>query len=224
MPRGGARGTSKGIPSATVSRLITYLRVLNGLEANGLERVSSDLLASEAQVSAFQVRKDLAYFGTFGTRGTGYTVSNLRDELKRILGLTRQWRVAIVGMGRLGQALADYPGLVEYDFELVAAFDVDERKVGRGFGTVLVRALDELPSAVGELDIEMVFLTVPVRAAQAAADAVTGAGVKGILNFAPTVVSVPPDVRVENVDFLAALKRLSYFLHEDGVVPEDPAA
>ncbi|HEX7000119.1 MAG TPA: redox-sensing transcriptional repressor Rex [Trueperaceae bacterium] len=224
MPRGGARGTSKGIPSATVSRLITYLRVLNGLEAGGVERVSSDLLASEAQVSAFQVRKDLAYFGTFGTRGTGYTVSSLRDELKRILGLTRQWRVAIVGMGRLGQAIADYPGMSEFDFELVAAFDVDQRKVGRGFGSVLVRSLGELPAAVAELDIEIAFLTVPVKAAQTAADAVTAAGVKGILNFAPTVVSVPAGVRVENVDFLAALKRLSYFLHEDAAEPvESPA-
>jgi redox-sensing transcriptional repressor len=224
MPRGGARGTSKGIPSATVSRLITYLRVLNGLEAGGVQRVSSDLLASEAQVSAFQVRKDLAYFGTFGTRGTGYTVSSLRDELKRILGLTRQWRVAIVGMGRLGQAIADYPGMSEFDFELVAAFDVDQRKVGRGYGTVLVRSLDELPAAVDELDIEIAFLTVPVKAAQVAADAVTKAGVKGILNFAPTVVSVPADVRVENVDFLAALKRLSYFLHEDAAEPEESPA
>src|SRR5690554_2156375 len=178
MPRGGSRGTARGIPSATVSRLITYLRVLNGLEAGGTERVSSDLLASEAQVSAFQVRKDLAYFGTFGTRGTGYTVSSLRDELKRILGLTRQWRVAIVGMGRLGQALADYPGLSEYDFELVAAFDVDERKVGRGIGSVVVRALADLPRAAAELDIEIAFLTVPVKAAQEAADAVTGAGEK----------------------------------------------
>jgi len=214
MPRGGSRGTARGIPSATVGRLITYLRVLNGLEARGVERVSSDLLAEEAQVSAFQVRKDLAYFGTFGTRGTGYTVSSLRTELRRILGLTRTWKVAIVGMGRLGQALADYPGLSEYDFELVAAFDVDERKVGVRYGAVVVQHMRELGEAVSALGLEIVLLTVPVEAAQAAADEVVRAGVRGILNFAPTVVSVPPGVRVEAVDFLAALKRVSYFLHE----------
>jgi redox-sensing transcriptional repressor len=214
MPRGGTRGAARDIPSATVGRLITYLRVLNGLEARGVARVSSDLLAEEAQVSAFQVRKDLAYFGTFGTRGTGYTVSSLRTELKRILGLTRPWRVAIVGMGRLGQALADYPGLSEYDFELVAAFDVDERKVGARYGSVTVSHMSELDVAVADMAIEMVLLTVPVEAAQAAADAVVRAGVRGILNFAPTVVSVPEGVKVEPVDFLAALKRVSYFLHE----------
>ncbi|HZW28042.1 MAG TPA: redox-sensing transcriptional repressor Rex [Trueperaceae bacterium] len=221
MPRGGARGTARDIPSATVGRLITYLRVLNGLESRGVTRVSSDLLAEEAQVSAFQVRKDLAYFGTFGTRGTGYTVSSLKGELKRILGLTRPWRVAIVGMGRLGQALADYPGLSEYDFELVAAFDVDERKLGTRHGTVVVRHMSELAAAVGDLGIEIVLLTVPVRAAQEAADAVVRAGVRGILNFAPTVVSVPPGVQVEPVDFLAALKRVSYFLHEEAAAAEE---
>src|SRR5690606_23755780 len=160
MQRGGARGTARDIPSATVGRLFTYLRVLNGLEARGVERVSSDLLADEAHVSAFQVRKDLAYFGTFGTRGTGYTVSSLKGELKRILGLTRPWRVAIVGMGRLGQALADYPGLSEYDFDLVAAFDVDERKVGQRHGGVVVRHMGELGAAVAELGLEIVLLTV----------------------------------------------------------------
>ncbi len=221
MSRGGARGTARDIPSATVGRLITYLRVLNGLEARGVVRVSSDLLAEEAQVSAFQVRKDLAYFGTFGTRGTGYTVSSLRGELKRILGLTRPWRVAIVGMGRLGQALAHYPGLSEYDFELAAAFDVDERKVGRTHGSVVVRHMREFDAAVRELDLEIVLLTVPVEAAQAAVDAVVSGGVRGILNFAPTVVSVPPGVHVEAVDFLAALKRVSYFLHEAAMPAEE---
>lgn len=224
MSRGGARGTARGIPSATVGRLITYLRVLNGLEAGGVERVSSDLLAAEAQVSAFQVRKDLAYFGSFGTRGTGYTVSSLRAELRRILGLTRGWRVAIVGMGRLGQALADYPGLGEYAFELVAAFDVDESKVGERHGAVVVRHMRELPAAADELGIEIAFLTVPVAAAQRAADAVVRAGVRGILNFSPTVVSVPAGVKVEPVDFLAALKRVSYFLHEDALPAAEEAA
>lgn len=203
----------KGIPSATVSRLVTYLRVLTDLEQSGLTRTSSEHLAAEAQVTAFQVRKDLAYFGSFGTRGSGYSVHGLRLELRRILGLTRPWKVAIVGMGRLGQALADFPQLGEYDFELVTAFDVDHKKVGSRIGGVEVRHLDDLPRATAELGLDMVFLTVPVPAAQAAADAVVNAGIFGILNFAPTVVVTPPEVRVETVDFLAALKRLAYFMH-----------
>lgn len=208
---------SKGIPSATVSRLVTYLRVLTDLEQNGLTRTSSEHLAAEAQVTAFQVRKDLAYFGSFGTRGSGYSVQSLRLELRRILGLTRPWKVAIVGMGRLGQALADFPQLGEYDFELVTAFDVDRAKIGRRIGGVVVRPLDELPRATAEFGLDIVFLTVPVPAAQVATDAVVRAGIGGILNFAPTVVSTPPDVWVETVDFLAALKRLAYFMH--GRVP-----
>lgn len=203
----------KGVPSATVSRLVTYLRVLTDLENAGSTRTSSDLLAAEAQVTAFQVRKDLAYFGSFGTRGSGYSVQGLRVELRRILGLTRQWRVAIVGMGRLGQALADFPQLGEYDFELVSAFDVDPDKVGRRLGGVEVRHSDELCRLAHELDIDIAFLTVPVPAAQAAADVIVEARIGGILNFVPTVVSTPPEVWVETVDFLAALKRLAYNLN-----------
>ncbi|HZJ10900.1 MAG TPA: redox-sensing transcriptional repressor Rex [Trueperaceae bacterium] len=212
----------RGIPSATVSRLVTYLRVLTDLEEAGQTRTSSDRLAAEAQVTAFQVRKDLAYFGSFGTRGSGYAVQGLRLELRRILGLTRPWKVAIVGMGRLGQALADFPQLGEYDFELVTAFDVDPGKVGRRLGRVEVRHSDELPQVAAELGLDIAFLTVPVPAAQAAADAIVKAGISGILNFVPTVVTTPPHVWVETVDFLAALKRLAYFLH--GRAPVDGAA
>lgn len=203
----------KGIPSATVSRLVTYLRVLTDLDSEGVGRTSSDHLASEANVSAFQVRKDLAYFGSFGTRGSGYTVGTLKRELRRILGLTRQWNVIIVGMGRLGQALAAYPQLDHYDFKLVAGVDVDAAKVGSSIGGLAVYHLDELGALLVEQPVDIAFLAVPVEAAQAAADALVEAGVPGILNFAPKVVSVPPHVTVESVDFLAGLKRLAYFLH-----------
>lgn len=213
---------SRGIPSATVSRLVTYLRVLTDLESEGIGRTSSDHLAAEANVSAFQVRKDLAYFGSFGTRGSGYNVTTLKRELRRILGLTRQWKVIIVGMGRLGQALAAYPQLDQYDFKLVAGVDVDRSKVGRRIGDLSVYHLDDLGDLLAAERVDIAFLAVPVEAAQAATDALVEAGVPGILNFAPTVVSVPPTVRVEAVDFLAGLKRLAYFLHtpqvDDGVV------
>jgi redox-sensing transcriptional repressor len=200
------------IPPATVGRLVTYLRVLTSLGAAGVERVSSDELGERAGSSAFQVRKDLATCGRFGTRGSGYTVATLERELRRVLGLTREWPVAIIGMGRLGQALADYPNFGAYDFVLRGAFDVDPDKVGMAAGRLTVRHLSELPEVVREEGIDMVFLTVPGAAAQAAADVLVAAGVRGILNFAPSVIHVPEGVHVENVDFLAGLQRLSYAL------------
>lgn len=202
----------RAIPTATVSRLVAYLRILAHLEADGTRKTSSEHLAREAQVSAFQVRKDLAYFGRFGTRGAGYDVVTLRIELRRILGLTRPWRVAIVGMGRLGEALADYPNFDGYDFRLEAAFDVDPEKVGRTVGGLVVRHMRDLDTTVAEREIDIGFLTVPSGSAQEAADALSAAGVRGILNFAPTVVGAPEGVHVEPVDFLAGLKRLSFYI------------
>jgi redox-sensing transcriptional repressor len=200
------------IPTATISRLVTYLRILTALENQGVKNTSSEQLADEAQVSAFQVRKDLAYFGRFGTRGAGYTVPTLRRELRRILGLTRAWNVAIVGAGRLGQALAHYPNFDQYDFSLKALFDVREDIVGETIAGFKVEHIDALPRVVREKGVDIGFLTVPQDAAQDAADAMVGAGVRGILNFAPRVISVPPDVHVEAVDFLAGLKRLSFYI------------
>ncbi|MFN2322100.1 MAG: redox-sensing transcriptional repressor Rex [Trueperaceae bacterium] len=202
--------SNPGVPSATVGRLVTYLRLLTEIEEEGTRTTSSDELASRAHVSAFQVRKDLAYFGRFGTRGAGYTVATLRRELRRILGLTRPWTVAIVGMGRLGQALADYPNFDLYDFRLRAAFDADPAKVGLRVGGLVVEPVAALAERVAELRVDMAFLTVPAPAAQVAADALVAAGVRGILNFAPSVLDVPDTVHVEPIDFLAGLQRLAY--------------
>lgn len=216
------------IPSATVSRLVTYLRILSALAEAGVTRTSSEHLAREAHVSAFQVRKDLAYFGRFGTRGAGYLVDTLRSELMRILGLTRPWNIAIVGMGRLGEALADYPNLERYDFRLRAAFDVDPDKVGRTVGPVLVRHLDELGRVAADEPLDIGLLTVPAEAAQAAAEALHAAGVRGVLNFSPTVIDAPEGMHVEPVDFLAGLKRVSFYLQsptadERAASHEEPA-
>ena len=200
------------IPTATISRLVTYLRILSGLEAQGIKNTSSEQLADEAHVSAFQVRKDLAYFGRFGTRGAGYTVPTLRRELRRILGLTRAWSVGIVGMGRLGQAIAHYPNFDQYDFSLKAYFDIDPERVGGEVKGMTVHHTDDMPRVVKEKGIDIGFLTVPHGAAQDAADALVAAGIKGILNFAPSVINVPDDVHVEPVDFLAGLKRLSFYI------------
>jgi redox-sensing transcriptional repressor len=206
---------SLSIPTATISRLVTYLRILTNLERSGINRTSSDHLAEEAQVSAFQVRKDLAYFGRFGTRGMGYTVLTLRRELQRILGLNRRWSVVIIGMGRLGQALANYRGYTEsnlYDFDIKGLIDVDPDKVGMSVHGLAVQHLNDLEGLVRAAAVDMGFITVPVEKAQEAADALTAAGVKGILNFAPTVLEVPDDVAVEQVDFLAGMKRLAFYI------------
>lgn len=203
------------IPTATISRLVTYLRILTNLEKSGVNRTSSDHLAEEAQVSAFQVRKDLAYFGRFGTRGMGYTVLTLRRELQRILGLNRRWNVVIIGMGRLGQALADYPGYVEnnlYDFELKGLFDIDSDKIGRVMRGLPIQHLENLERVARENNVDMGFICVPVEKAQDAAHSLVQAGVKGILNFAPTVLEVPDDVAVEQVDFMAGMKRLAFYI------------
>ncbi len=203
------------IPNATISRLVTYLRILTSLEQKGINRTSSDALAEEAQVSAFQVRKDLAYFGRFGTRGMGYTVLTLRRELQRILGLNRRWNCVIVGMGRLGQALADYPGYMEsnlYEFELKGLFDIDPSKMGMQLRGLSVQHINDLEHCVRTHGVDMGFITVPVEKAQDAADALTKAGVRGILNFAPTALKVSDDIAVEQVDFMAGMKRLAFYI------------
>lgn len=199
------------VPSAAISRLVTYLRILEDLEGRGISRTSSEQLAEEAQVTAFQVRKDLSYFGSYGTRGVGYTVQVLRRELRHILGLNRRWNLAIMGMGRIGQALADYPGLSQ-TFELKALFDNDPHKVGREIRGLRVEGLDALPQVAVAQRLEVGLIAVPSDAAQEVADHLVNVGIKGILNFAPVVLEVPKEVVVENVDFLAGLTRLSFFI------------
>ncbi len=200
------------VPTATVSRLVTYLRILARLEAQGIKKTSSEHLADEAHVSAFQVRKDLAYFGRFGTRGAGYTVPTLRRELRRILGLTRPWSAAVVGVGRLGEAILNYPNFGDYDFSVKGVFDIDPHKVGQEIAGLKVSHLDDLPKVVREKGVDIGLITVPQTAAQDAADALVRAGVRGILNFAPTILEVPREVHVEPVDFMAGLKRLSFYI------------
>lgn len=203
----------KQIPSVTISRLVGYLRVLTNLEQSGVDYVTSEELGAAARVSAHQVRKDLVHAEASGTRGRGYTVAILRRELSSLLGLTRDWNVAIIGMGRLGQALVDYPYFNNYNFRLSCGFDTDPAKVGQRFGDLQVYGMNELEQRVPELQLDIAFLTVPVGVAQDAAEALVQAGIRGILNFTPTVLQVPEEVRVEPIDFVAGLKRLAYYLH-----------
>lgn len=217
---------STDIPTAAISRLVTYLRILESLDAGDVSRTSSSDLAERAQVSAFQVRKDLAYFGRFGTRGMGYTVPILKRELMRVLGLNNSWNVVIVGMGRLGQAIANYPGASDYQFTYVGLFDVDPQLVGREIRGLKVAHMDDLKSFTQGTRVDMGFLAVPPERAQDAAQTLVEARVRGILNFAPVVIQPRTVERagdhdtaeewqkvvVENVDFLAGMKRLAFYI------------
>jgi redox-sensing transcriptional repressor len=200
------------IPEATVARLPIYLRSLLDLaEGRGQMTVSSEDLAEMAGVNAAKVRKDLSYLGSYGTRGVGYDVEYLLYQITRELGLTQDWPTAIMGVGNLGRALASYKGFTERGFSIQALFDVDESMVGKKVGGIEVRHLDDLKDAVVDEGITIGIIATPPAAAQEVAERLVDAGVKSILNFAPAVVNVPPDVNVRKVDLSIELQILSFY-------------
>lgn len=197
------------IPEATVARLPEYLRILSDL-GDDVDHVSSDQLADLAGVNAAKVRKDLSYLGSYGTRGVGYEVAYLVYQIRRELGLTHDWPVVIVGAGNLGQALANYAGFMERGFPVAGIVDVDPTKVGMVIGGVRVRHVDDLVSVVQSRKVSIGVIATTPAAAQDAADRLVSAGVTSILNFAPTVLSVPRGVSVRKVDLAVELQILSY--------------
>ena len=200
------------IPRKTVYRLSLYQRALNRLKANKLDTVSSAALAKAAGVKPTQLRKDLTYFGQFGTRGLGYSVEALSGKLTDVLGTTHLQPVILVGAGHLGSALLRYPGFAKEGFEVVAAFDMDaSRKRSRDIG-VQVLPMTELATFVPERKIKMAIITVPGNVAQEVTNALVEAGVLAILNFAPIILQVPEHVVVNNVDLAIELENLSYFI------------
>lgn len=202
----------KKVPQVTVKRLSRYLRALERFQERGYETISSEELAGELHLKPSQLRKDLAYFGEFGTRGMGYGVAKLSEELRRILGLHRQWGIAIIGVGNLGTALLRYKGLNEKGFRVAALFDDDPEKVGSSRSGIRVHHVDELPEIVNEKNIQIAILTVPAPAARATADAAVRAGIRAIMNFAPVSIKAPPGVICLQVDITADIKVLSHFL------------
>ena len=200
------------VSDSAIRRLSIYLRVLGGLEREGEETASSQVLADRAGTTAAQVRKDLSLFGSFGKRGLGYLVTTLRDELRGILGVSRKWRVALVGIGRMGAALLEYPHFRARGFEFAAVYDSDPEKVGSRRGMLTVEDAQVLEESLREAGIEIVVLTVPAAAAQEVADAAVRAGVRGIMNFAPVALKVPPGVRVNAVRLTVELEVLSFSL------------
>ncbi len=208
------------IPEASVARLPVYLQVL--LDATGhddgpVATLSSDDLARATGFTAAKVRKDLSFLGSHGTRGVGYPVAELAELISRVLGLTTERSVVLVGAGNLGRALASYDGFLRRGFRLAALVDADPAKVGSDVAGHLVEPADELPTIVAARAISIAVLATPAAAAQSVADALVDAGITAILNFAPAHLEVPADVQVRSVDLSTELQILSFY---DQLVPE----
>ena len=202
------------IPRKAIYRLSVYSRCLHRLENNGIHTVSSEVLAKAAGVKPTQLRKDLTYFGQFGTRGLGYEVKQLIEMISELLGTKSLQPVVIVGIGNLGRALLSYRGFEREGFEVVGAFDVNPSQYLSNDSSIDVQAMDVLPKIINEHVIKMAVLCVPPAAAQEVANQLIEYGVVAILNFAPIVLSVPDEITVNNVNLAMELENLSYFINE----------
>jgi redox-sensing transcriptional repressor len=201
----------RAIPEATVARLPLYLRSLVDMTDRGMQTISSEGLAEAAGVNSAKVRKDLSYLGSYGTRGVGYDVEYLIYQISRELGLTQDWNCVIVGVGNLGRALANYRGFSERGFRVSALVDIDESKIGKPVDSMVVEDFADLERIVKEREISIGIVATTAGAAQDAADRLVSAGVKSILNFAPTVLQVPDDVSLRKVDLSIELQILSFY-------------
>lgn len=214
-----ARTTAEGardIPEATVARLPVYLRALVTLADSGVETCSSQQLAAAAGVNSAKLRKDLSYLGSYGTRGVGYDVDYLRYQIAREIGVTQDWPVVIVGIGNLGQALANYAGFRTRGFRVVALLDDDPELAEENVAGLGVRPFDELEEIVAAQEVAIGVIATPAEAAQSVADRLVAAGIRSILNFAPTVLTVPSHVDVRKVDLSIELQILAYHEQRKG--------
>lgn len=200
------------IPDVCISRLFIYLRVLRRLSKKRVATISSEELARGIHINPNKVRKDLSYFGQFGRRGIGYDVEQLIGSIVEILGLNKNWNMAICGVGNMGSALFSYKGFSDQGFNIVAAFDSDPDKIGKSWDSVRVSSSKSLKKEVRQKNVEVAIITVPASEAQAAVDEFVRAGVKTILNFAPTEVVVPQGVKLRNVDLSVEIVNLTHFL------------
>lgn len=202
----------KRIAESTVRRLSLYLRFLEDFEQRGLETISSDELARRGGTTSAQVRKDLSFFGSFGKRGLGYSVPELTRRIREIMGLGREWRVIIVGAGKIGAALAQYRGFFQRGFRIVAVYDSAPDKIGRAWDSHTVRDIRDLERDTAKDQPDIAVLTVPADAAQATLDRIVKAGIKAVLNFAPVQLQAPADVTVKSVNMAMELESLSFAL------------
>jgi len=206
----------KRIAESTVRRLSLYLSFLEGIERQGLTTISSDELAQMGGTTSAQVRKDLSLFGSFGKRGLGYSVPELSEKLREILGLGKEWKVCIIGAGKIGAALARYRGFAERGFQVAAVYDVDEAKIGKRWESLTVRSIADLEKDAGKNEYDIAVVATPAENTPAVVKQVVRAGIKAILNFAPIQLSVPADVTVRNVNMAMELEGLSFALSNRG--------
>ena len=213
-PLAGRPPSPGAIPDIVIRRLPVYVRTLRDLAAQGTESVSSDELAARIGVTAAQIRRDLSYFGRFGKQGKGYDTAFLAAAIARILKLDEQWDVALAGFGNLGRAIARYHGFSP-TFRITAIFDHNEERIGRRVGTVTIQPDDEITTIVRRDGIRIGIIAVPALAAQEVAERMIGGGVRALLNYAPVVLRVPPGVTVREVDPVAAMQTMTYYLPVD---------
>ncbi len=210
----GAAMVLPEVPEVVILRLPLYVRALTQLLVGGNEVVSSQQLGSHLQMTPAQIRKDLSYFGRFGKQGRGYNIKFLLKELRDILGLEREWRACLVGMGRLGRAIINYPGFAPQGFEIVAAFDTDLKKVGSSVGGIRVQAMSDIKETVEAKNVDIAIVAVPAQHVQSVIDEVVATGVAGILNYAPVAPQVPPGVVMRNIDPVLSLQSMTFYLQQ----------
>jgi redox-sensing transcriptional repressor len=200
------------IPEVVINRLPVYARALGELAAAGESVVSSQALGELLDVTPAQIRKDLSYFGRFGKQGRGYNVRGLLAKLREILGIDRQWRLALIGVGRLGQAIAEYGGFGPQGFEIVAAFDSNPRLVGSKVGGVEIHATDRLDEFLRSTRVDIGIVAVPAAEAQRVVDRLVEAGIRAILNYAPITAHVPKDVAIRHIDPVLAMQSMTFYI------------
>jgi len=200
------------VPEVVVLRLPLYVRALSQLRDGGTDVVSSQQLGSLLQMTPAQIRKDLSYFGRFGKQGRGYNVRFLLQELREILGLDREWNACIIGVGRLGHAIINYPGFSPEGFKIVAAFDGDPEQVGTSIGAFKVRPMSDLAEVVAEMNISIGIVAVPASQAQEVIERLIKNNIKGILNYAPIAPQVPMNTVIRNIDPVLSLQSMTFYL------------
>ena len=203
---------STEIPDIVIGRLPIYLRALSVMAAAGQEITSSHELGEKLGISSAQIRKDLSHFGEFGKQGTGYRISHLSDQLRRILKVDREWPVALIGVGDVGQALIRYGGFHDRGFRVALAFDADPEKVGQPIGDLTIQDIATLPDVVRECNVQVAMIATPAKVAQEVADLCVKGGVRALLNYAPINLAVPEDMFVQYIDPVTHLQRMTYYL------------
>ncbi|MEF8726248.1 MAG: redox-sensing transcriptional repressor Rex [Candidatus Bipolaricaulota bacterium] len=200
------------IPKETIDRLPLYLRCLEKLIEDGEKNISSKKFSNKLNLNSAQVRKDLSYFGDFGTRGVGYSTQNLATKIREILNLDQKWKMALAGVGNIGSALLTYTGFDERVFEISMAFDQNPQLIGEEINGVKVEDVSRMEERIGEEDVKLGIIAVPASSAQEVADKMGKGGVKGVLNFAPTLLDMPEEVELAQVDITRELEQLVYYL------------